>query len=146
MKLYLDTCSIQRPLDTPNQLRIRLEAEAILEVITHCNLGKLDLISSEMLEHEAERNPLAVRQTHAEAILEKASVYVEVTDAVEQRAQSFIKRGIKLVDALHIALAEAGEADYFCTCDDRFLNKLKAIRGLKAKAVSPLELVQELGI
>jgi len=99
-----------------------------------------------MLEYEAEQNPLVVRQDHAEAVLEKAIVYVEVTEEVVRRAQGFMKRGIKLVDALHIALAEAGQADYFCTCDDRFLNKLKAMRDLKVRAMSPPELVQELGI
>jgi hypothetical protein len=30
MKIYLDMCSIQRPLDTKTQLRIAVEAEAIL--------------------------------------------------------------------------------------------------------------------
>lgn len=86
MKIYLDTCSIQRPLDTPNQLRIRLEAEAILGIIAQCIAGELTLVSSEMLEYEAERNPLSVRQDHAEAVLEKASDYVEVTEEVERRA------------------------------------------------------------
>lgn len=33
MKIYLDNCSLQRPLDDKSQIRIRLEAEAILAVI-----------------------------------------------------------------------------------------------------------------
>ncbi|RMD73126.1 MAG: PIN domain-containing protein [Chloroflexi bacterium] len=35
------------------------------------------------------------------------------------RAQQFLAYGLKPLDALHVALAEAGKADYFCTCDDR---------------------------
>jgi len=33
MKLYLDTCCLQRPLDDQRQARIRLEAEAILALL-----------------------------------------------------------------------------------------------------------------
>lgn len=146
MKIYLDTCSIQRPLDTPSQVRLRLEAEAILGVIAECIAGKLDLISSEMLEYEAERNPLPIRQTHTRSVLKSAAIFVEVNEQVEWRAEILMRHGIKLVDALHAALSEAGQADYFCTCDDRFLNKLKRVSDLRVKPVSPLELLKELGI
>lgn len=44
------------------------------------------------------------------------------------------------LDALHLALAEAAGEDYFCTCDDKFLKKAKAMTDLKTKAVSPIEL------
>ena len=43
-----------------------------------------------------------------------------------------------------LASAEEAEADYFCTCDDKFLRKAKAISDLKVKAVSPLELIEVL--
>ena len=33
MNVYLDTCSLQRPLDDQTQIRIRLEAEAVLAII-----------------------------------------------------------------------------------------------------------------
>jgi len=33
MKLYLDTCCLQRPLDDQRQARIRLETEAILALL-----------------------------------------------------------------------------------------------------------------
>ena len=34
MKIYLDMCSLQRPLDTKTQLRIAVEAEAVLIVVS----------------------------------------------------------------------------------------------------------------
>jgi hypothetical protein len=34
IKVYLDLCAIQRPLDTPNHVRIVLEAEAELGIIS----------------------------------------------------------------------------------------------------------------
>jgi len=39
MKVYLDMCSIQRPLDTKTHARIAVEAEAILGVLTLCEAG-----------------------------------------------------------------------------------------------------------
>jgi predicted nucleic acid-binding protein len=60
------------------------------------------------------------------------------------QAKSFIKIGIKPLDALHLASAEKGKADYFCTCDDKFLKKAKRIPGLAVKVMSPIELIEEI--
>ena len=51
-----------------------------------------------------------------------------------------------LMDALHLASASTSKADYFCTCDDKFLKKAKSFEGLNTKVVSPTELVMELDI
>jgi predicted nucleic acid-binding protein len=47
------------------------------------------------------------------------------------------------LDALHLASAVIAKADYFCTCDDRFLKRAKAVNTGQTKVVSPLELVTE---
>ncbi|MEK7249996.1 MAG: hypothetical protein AAB209_06175 [Bacteroidota bacterium] len=47
MKVYLDNCSLQRPLDSKTQTRIRLEAEAVLVIIALCDEGRIELISSD---------------------------------------------------------------------------------------------------
>jgi len=47
MKIYFDTCSLQRPLDNRSQLRIATEAEAILGILFWLSeTDTLDLISS----------------------------------------------------------------------------------------------------
>ena len=55
MRVYLDTCSLQRPLDDKSQLRIRLEAEAILSVLDLIKAGQLDLVSPLELAEEIEK-------------------------------------------------------------------------------------------
>jgi hypothetical protein len=45
---------------------------------------------------------------------------------------------------LHLATAEEAHADYFCTCDDRFLKKAKALEDMTIQVVSPLALIEEL--
>jgi predicted nucleic acid-binding protein len=142
LKLYLDTCSIQRPLDTQTQTRVRLETEAILGILAHVETGKVALLSSTVLELEIANNPLPMRREQSEQVLAQATAIVVVNEAIEQRAMSFVQLGVKIMDALHLAAAEFATADYFCTCDDRFLRRAKGIKPLGTIVVSPLELIE----
>lgn len=144
VRIYLDTCSLQRPLDNKTQLRVLLESEAVLGLLALCDSEIIELLSSEALVFEIERNPNLMRQEYALAILAKASAFVILEPDVEQRARELNRLGFKPLDALHLASAEAGQADFLCTCDDRFLKRARASRGLKTKVVSPIELIGEL--
>ena len=64
MKIYLDACSLQRPLDNKTQIRVALEAEAVLGVLALCEAGDLDLISSEVLAFEVARTPQLSRREY----------------------------------------------------------------------------------
>ena len=144
MKVYLDTCSLHRPLDSKTQIRIMLESEAVLGIIGLCEAGQLELVSSEVLVFEVNRNPQIIRREYGLEVLSKASSFVALNPQIEQRAEVLNKLGIKPLDALHLASGEEVRADYFCTCDDKFLKKAKAVSDLKIKVVSPLELIEEI--
>jgi predicted nucleic acid-binding protein len=133
VKIYLDLCAIQRPLDTPNQVRIALEAEAVLGIITFCDGGQAELLSSEALLYEGEQSSLPIRREHTLAVLSKAKGVINVTEKEKIRAANLMTVGIKPLDALHMALAETGNADYFCTCDDRLLRNAKQVKDLTVK-------------
>ena len=77
-------------------------------------------------------------------MLEQASITVQVTADVEERAKYLSLYGIKPLDALHLASAEKGEADYFCTCDDRLMRQARRVPGLAVRVVTPVEFIQEL--
>ncbi len=143
MKIYLDACSLQRPLDNKNQIRVALEAEAILGILALCETGELELISSEVLVFEIDRTPQLSRREYGREVLAKAKAFVSLRDSLEQRARTFTVAGVKPLDALHLASAEEAQADYFCTCDDRFLKKARNLPDLKTKVVSPVELAEE---
>ena len=143
MNIYLDMCSIQRPLDTKTHPRIAVEAEAILGVLTLCEGGQVKLMTSDTLVFELERNPHPVRKTYALDVLAKATVSIQIDNQIKERARIFQAEGIKPIDALHLASAVAAKADYFCTCDDRFLKRAKAVDTGQTKVVSPLELIAE---
>lgn len=144
MKLYLDTCSLHRPLDDKSQVRIALEAEAILAILVLCERGIAQLVSSDILRFEINHNPQSQRKAFVLEILKHATLTIELTEAIEQRAKVLEQRGVQALDAMHLAAAEAGGVDYFCTCDDRLLKKAKRLADLKTIVVSPLELAQEI--
>ena len=144
MKIYLDLCAIQRPLDTPNQIRIVLKAEAVLGIITFCESGQVELLSSEALLYEDEQSSFPIRREHTAAVLAKVKNVVKVTAKEKSRAAGLGKFGLKPLDALHIALAEDGGAEYFCTCDDKLLRTSKRVKDLTVKVINPVDLVQEI--
>jgi predicted nucleic acid-binding protein len=143
-RIYLDTCSLQRPLDSKTQVRITLEAEAVLGVLAFCASGEAELISSDALMFEIGRNPNIARREYAAEALSAAKVFVELTDRLEKLARELHEKGIRPLDALHLASAQEGQADYFCTCDDRLLSKAQAVGSVKVKVVSPIELIEEI--
>jgi predicted nucleic acid-binding protein len=145
MKLYLDMCSLQRPLDTKTQIRVAVEAEAILNVLALCEAGYADLLASDALVFETEQNAHPVRKQYTFGVLAMARQFVLTDSRVEARARAFHATGIKPLDALHLASAVEAQAEYFCTCDDRLLRRAKAADTHPTKVVSPLELVAEIG-
>ena len=135
MKIYLDTCSLQRPLDSRNQVRIIVEAEAILGILSLFESGRIDLVSSEILLFEIGQNPNPMRQEYALNVIAKAKTFVMLDERVEKRAREFDALGIKPLDALHLASAEEACADYFCTCDVNFFRKAKSTSGLNPTTI-----------
>ena len=75
--------------------------------------------------------------------MQEAGEVVELTDEIEAQAATFVKAGIKPMDALHLASAARTKADYFCTRDDQLLKKSKKLKNIDTKAVSSLELIAE---
>lgn len=138
-------CSIQRPLDTKSQVRIAVEAEAVLGALALCELGQLDLVSSDALFFEAEQNPHPARKRYAFEVLSRARLHVHTDEQIEVRARSLHSKGIKTLDALHLASAEAAKTDFFCTCDDRFMKRAREVVIPPTEVVSPLELITEVG-
>lgn len=144
MRLYFDTCTLQRPLDDRSQYRVMLEAEAILALLSFCEQGDAELVSSEIIDLEIGNTPSPQKRALVLEITKKAKESVRLTAEIEARATTFAQRGIKAIDALHLALAEHAAVDYFCTCDDRFYRRAKAIPDLTILVKLPLELAQEI--
>jgi predicted nucleic acid-binding protein len=136
---------LPRPWDDKAQLRIALEAEAVLGILALCQSGQARLLSSDALEYEASRNPHPLRKAHTQEVLARAVRVIRVSDEIEQRAQAFNQGGLKPLDALHLACAVQAGADYFCTCDDQLLRRARSLHTGPPKLVTPVELIGEIG-
>lgn len=94
------------------------------------------------LRYEIDHNPHPMRKAFAQETLSKSASAIPASSAAEQRAREYMAMGIKALDALHLACAVEGGADYFCTCDDRLLRRAKQSATGSTRAVSPLELIE----
>ena len=143
MRIYIDSCCLQRPLDDQTQPRIRVDTEAVLAILAFVQAGDLSLLNSEALEYEVSRIPDEVRRKEVMSILALASERLEINDKAEALAESLESRGVRSMDAVHLALASTAKADFFGTCDDKFLRTSQTLSGLTCKVVSVLALVPE---
>lgn len=144
MRMYLDNCCLQRPLDNQTHPRIRVETEAVFAVLAAVQAKELALLDSEALRYEISCIPDETRRTEALALLSLASEHLQITDAIEALALTFEQMGLSAMDAIHLALASAAKADYFCTCDDKLFRKSSAIPGLNCKVINLLSLIPEI--
>jgi predicted nucleic acid-binding protein len=143
MEIYLDTCSLQRPLDDRSQPKINIEAEAILTILGIIESGFATLVTSEAIDFEVSRIPDQLRKNRCREILNLARKKLLVSKRSKDFAKEFIVVGITPLDALHLALAVDGNIEYFCTSDEKFLKKIRSLNIENIKTMSPIELVLE---
>ncbi|MBI3651838.1 MAG: PIN domain-containing protein [Acidobacteria bacterium] len=113
-------------------------------MIQLCEKNLLELISSDVLLFEINQNTNISRKEFAIEMLQNSTILVTLDEEVKERAKEIAATGIMALDALHLASAEKGEANFFCTCDDKLLKKAKAVVAPTMKLVSPLQLVEDL--
>lgn len=109
MRIYLDSCSLQRPLDDQTQPRIRVETEAVLVILAAAQSGDIIMVNSGVLEYEMRRIPDNQRRSEMAAVLALAKERLVVTDEAESLAKSLENRAIRPMGAVHLALASTAK-------------------------------------
>ena len=144
-KIYFDTCCINRPFDDQTQVRVRLEAEAILGILSRIENGEWEWVGSEVLKDEIEQTPDAQRLSRVKLLSDFVQEVVEVNEKEVKRAKELQQEGFQVFDALHIACAETAKADVFLSTDDRLLKQAKRVsKRLKVRIENPLAWVEEM--
>lgn len=123
MKIYVDTSVYNRPFDDQAQPRIVLETQALFMLLQLIETEAIELIHSSILDYENSQNPFPARQQWVQHCLQLAKSYQELNAVINRRAQKLEQQGLKAVDALHVACAEAGGSNFFLTCDDRLIRR-----------------------
>ena len=141
MKVYLDNCCFNRPYDDQSHLRIRLEAEAKLKIQEEIRNGSFDLTWSYILDYENGKNPFRERREQISKWRSYAVEEVVENEDVLHVAAMLLERGIKKIDALHIACAIQAGAEYFLTTDDGILKKATLVQDVRV--TDPIGFIKE---
>lgn len=124
MKIYLDTCCLNRPFDDQTSLRISLETQAVVYIMDFVKAKRLDLVSSFVLAYKNSNNPNELRRKHIENFLRKYAIEdvgYESKEEIKRIGDPIIMNGIKVRDAYHVASAIFAQCDYFLSTDDKLL-------------------------
>ena len=144
-KIYMDVCCLNRPFDDWKQPRIRLEAEAVLEIAAKCQANQWQLVSSTALESEIAKTPDLLTRERVMASLQIAKTKLMVNVEMLERAKELVVLGFKSFDALHLSCAESANVDIFLTTDDRLLRKALANQApLKVSVANPVQWFMEI--
>lgn len=128
LRIYLDTCCVNRLFDAGTQTRVHLEAEAVTQIITYFDNGLLHWIASEILIFEVSNNPNVRQRGDIIDLLQRASQTVSIGTIERFRCVQLEALKFKRQDALHIACAESGGADVLLTTDDKLLRRATRFR------------------
>jgi predicted nucleic acid-binding protein len=139
MKIYLDVCCLNRPFDDQAQDRIRLEAEAILLILSRMAAGNWAWVSSEVIIDEIEQTPDPKRRERVRQLVTYAQHFHILTDEDITRANALKTSGFNSMDALHLACAESSHSDYFLTTDDKLRRRaMRLQKQLRVTVDNPL--------
>ncbi|MFH1671886.1 MAG: PIN domain-containing protein [Pseudomonadota bacterium] len=146
-RIYLNNSTLNRPFDDQIQARIKLETEALFQILSDIDSRNSKLILSEVTELENSKNPYYSIKIRIDELISKADRKIKVNAATKRQAKIFENTGLNGMDALHLAAAVQGKVDFFVTCDDSFLKKAKKITtGQSIKIMNPIEYVLAEGL
>lgn len=125
MKIYLDISVLNRIFDDQAQPRVLLETSSFLVILSSMLKGDIDIINSDILQYENEKNPFPERKLFVKSVLQKANEYIKFDQNSRRRGLEITDLTILATDALHLASAEKSGVDYFVTCDDRIIKNIQ---------------------
>ncbi len=142
--LYLDACCLNRPFDDQTQVRIRLEAEAVLLIIFQLHLSGWEWVGSEVLSYEIDRTPDPDRRLRVKSLMSGISRRVLLGADMVSQAEELRQLGLRAYDALHVVSAERGGADTLLTTDDRLIRAVsRNASKFNVKVTNPLRWLEE---
>ena len=139
MRVYLDNCCYNRPFDEQAQLRVVLETLSKLNIQQQMRDGILEYVWSSVLDFEISKSRFLDRSLQIMPWAKGAVINVQIDDSIRFRAKEFEANGLKAMDALHVACAEAAECDWFFTTDRGVLKKARNLTSMRV--ANPVEFI-----
>lgn len=140
--VYLDVCVLSRPYDDQSQLRVRLEANAVLLIMDAIQnsmfilrISPVHFVETGAIKDDRERVDIEV------FLVQYGRRITGDVKLIRGRAEFFWRHGLGAADAAHLAFAEAG-ADFMISCDDRFVKQARKMK-LGCGLLTPLEFCEK---
>ena len=95
MKVYLDVCCLNHPFDDQNQDRIRLEAEAILLIMSRLYGGEWVWLGSDAVDYEIGQTPDPERRHRVQVLTSAIHQSIQLTQNEAMRAKALQALGFK---------------------------------------------------
>lgn len=144
IRIYLDTCCLNRPFDDQRQDRVRAEADAVLAILEGVARGNWDSIHSEAVGLEVRAIKDRWRRKRVKRMARAGTTRVWMDEQILRRTQALELLGFGGFDALHVACAEAAGADALLTTDDALVRRGRRFGDrLRVRVVNPLTWLQE---
>ena len=125
MRIYFDNCCLNRPFDNLKTNTEHMECEAILSIIDNCGTEEWLYFSSDPLFDEILETPDQDKREKLMILYHSAAEHIGFTEEIFSRAKQLEQSNIKSYDALHLASAEAANANVLLTTNRRFINAAK---------------------
>lgn len=137
-RIYLDVCTLCRPSDDQDTMRIRLETDAYYLILQAVQNKKYELIVSPVHWEEIAAIEDVQERYEILAVLKKFGVAPKYDSArIKERAECLYNKKFGVADAAHIAFAEA-VADCFISCDDKLIKKC-AMSKINLLVINPVQ-------
>ena len=102
--------------------------------------GSIDYVWSSVLDFEIKKSRFVDRTARILPWKHGASADVKVDEGIRLRARDFEAAGVKPIDALHVACAEAAACDWFFTTDKDLLKKAHGLSPMRI--ANPIDFIQ----
>jgi len=136
-KIYLDVCSLCRPFDDQNFVRIRLETDAINLILSKIRQNHYKLIKSPVHIKEIESINDDFERIELIKLLDTYGSKLKYdSQNIRSRTEELIDKNFGFADAAHVAFSEFYNSD-FISCDDKLLKKCKS-NNIKVNCMNPI--------
>lgn len=116
----------------------------MLTIIERLDLGEWTWVTSDLVELEVGRIADDELREELHQFAPSTGSAVAIGEAVRRRGREIEALGFHAADALHLACAEAGEADIFLTTDDQVLRRATRVsEQLHVRVENPLRWIAE---
>jgi len=137
--IYFDNCCYSRLFDINALGNVKAQAAKIRHIINNRINGGYIIVGSPIVMAEIRKTRNAKKLKAIEVLYYGIIVNeVKISAQIVTRAVKLNLMGLGKMDSFHLAAAEAAEADFLITTDERFIRKCQNRNITAVKVIDPL--------